>query len=267
MDQIAAEETRLRAAFPAKNPDVQAYAAELQNELLATGQIQIPRRTARVHSNMFSRMLYILGLRSGLTVQQMRERFPVKVIGENFDGQKLSQQQGSEQPLSSEPQRPQRLRRFTTFQEITSSMLQSLGGPGCSVHRCYAPTMQFTQDFGEYFTYRNQRVQPDPSRNPVFNSDAYTVRFPQPEYGKMKQAAAKKIIKPLLPFQKLFNDHTPSDVWRLLVERGGVASAIDKLSHLGSGQRPRSLQVKGHHRRAGRCVSPACTTGGQTPTR
>ncbi len=70
----------------------------------------------------------------------------------------------------------------------------------------------------------------DPRRNPVFNADAYTVRFPQPEYGKMKQAAANKIIKPLLPFQKLFNDYTPGEVWQRLVERGDVASAIDKLS-------------------------------------
>lgn len=71
----------------------------------------------------------------------------------------------------------------------------------------------------------------DPRRNPIFNADAYTVRFPQPEYGKIKQASANKIIKPLLHFQKLFNDYTPNDVWQRLVDRGDVAGAIDKLSH------------------------------------
>ena len=84
IEQVLSEEERFRAAFPSKNPEVEAYAAEVAQNLTATGRYK-NERMARVHGNIAARMLYILGLRSGNSLQAMVEKYPIQITAGETD--------------------------------------------------------------------------------------------------------------------------------------------------------------------------------------
>ncbi len=122
---------------------------------------------------------------------------------------------------------------------LAAAKLGGLAAPSIGVTR---PDALYT-NFGD-ITLIGSRDIADPRRNPVFNADAYTVRFPSPEYGKMKTASALKILKPMLAFQSTFRDYTPDEAFDLLVNRGQVERAIDKLQR-SEAAKVAFLQTKG----------------------
>jgi hypothetical protein len=81
LQEISAEDAKFQAAFPSKNPEVKAFTDELTQQLLNTGRYGRDA-VAKVHASIFARMMYILGARSGLSLPQMRERFPVTITGQ-----------------------------------------------------------------------------------------------------------------------------------------------------------------------------------------
>jgi hypothetical protein len=51
----------------------------------------------------------------------------------------------------------------------------------------------------------------DPAKNPVFSSDAYTSRFPRPEYGKVKSKDAMVLVNEIRDYAKQFDDNSIVD--------------------------------------------------------
>ena len=70
----------------------------------------------------------------------------------------------------------------------------------------------------------------DPAKEPVFDSDAYSPRFPDAEYSKAKSKEAQALVDKLRPFATRFDDssliHT---VWDNAVNRPNPADSITKL--------------------------------------
>jgi len=67
----------------------------------------------------------------------------------------------------------------------------------------------------------------DPRQEPVFSADAYTVRFPKPEFRKAKIKDADAILKPLKPISEEFDDRRVMDSFDAMVNRGDGSRAID----------------------------------------
>jgi hypothetical protein len=70
--------------------------------------------------------------------------------------------------------------------------------------------------FGDITLIADPRIV-DPTREPVYNADAYAPRFPRAEYGKMKVKDADKLVKLIRPFVDRFSD---------LRSRGGAISQM-----------------------------------------
>ena len=62
-----------------------------------------------------------------------------------------------------------------------------------------------TEDFGD-ITLIGTKDLADPSVNPVFSADAYTVRFPRPEWSKPTKAAADELYNMISAIASEFND-------------------------------------------------------------
>jgi len=67
----------------------------------------------------------------------------------------------------------------------------------------------------------------NPRQEPVFSADAYTVRFPKPEFRKAKIKDADAILKPLKPISEEFDDRRVMDSFDAMVNRGDGSRAID----------------------------------------
>lgn len=59
--------------------------------------------------------------------------------------------------------------------------------------------------FGEISLIGGRSVA-DPQKDPVFSSDAYTKRFPQPEYGRASEKKAKALVDRIRPYAQKFDD-------------------------------------------------------------
>lgn len=83
--------------------------------------------------------------------------------------------------------------------------------------------------FGEITLVGNRDIA-DPEKNPVFDADAYTARFPKPEYKKAKEKPTQKLINELRPFATKFKE--PGDlevVWDKLVNYPDAGGAISQM--------------------------------------
>ena len=72
----------------------------------------------------------------------------------------------------------------------------------------------------------------DPEANPVFDADAYTSRFPRPEYKKVKQAVAQRVVNKLRPYEQKFGDGrgmSLQEVWDNAVNRPQPDETVNKL--------------------------------------
>lgn len=68
----------------------------------------------------------------------------------------------------------------------------------------------------------------DPRQEPVFSADAYTVRFPRPEFKKAKSKDADAILKPLKPIADEFGDvRVTENSFDSMVNQGDGSRAID----------------------------------------
>ena len=73
----------------------------------------------------------------------------------------------------------------------------------------------------------------DPTNNPVFSGDAYTQRFPKPEYPKVKTKKAQQVIDLFKPAQSQFShsygDNVTDIIWDNAVNRPNPEEAVNKL--------------------------------------
>lgn len=81
--------------------------------------------------------------------------------------------------------------------------------------------------FGE-ITLIGNRGLADPKQEPVFSADAYTVRFPRPEYGKAKSKPADKLTDDLRPFADEFGDkNIVSETFHYMVNTADASRAVE----------------------------------------
>lgn len=89
------------------------------------------------------------------------------------------------------------------------------------------------QGFGEITLVAGQELG-DPSLNPVYDADAYTSRFPKPEYKKVKAATAQKVVNFFKPFDARFasyyGDRISDVVWDNAVNSPNPDETIRKLT-------------------------------------
>lgn len=73
----------------------------------------------------------------------------------------------------------------------------------------------------------------DPKTNPVFSGDAYTQRFPKPEYPRVKTKKAQQVIDLFKPAQSQFShsygDNVTDVIWDNAVNRPNPEEAVNKL--------------------------------------
>lgn len=82
--------------------------------------------------------------------------------------------------------------------------------------------------FGE-ITLIGTKDMGDPRREPVFSADAYTVRFPKPEFRKAKSKEADALMAPLRPIAAEFGDvRVTSNSHDYMVNDGDGSRAIDE---------------------------------------
>ena len=73
--------------------------------------------------------------------------------------------------------------------------------------------------FGE-ITMIGHKELGDPTRNPIFDADAYTTRFPRPDYKPVPVSKAQKLVDKLKPFSKKFeNNMGLGSIWDEMVNR------------------------------------------------
>lgn len=81
--------------------------------------------------------------------------------------------------------------------------------------------------FGE-ITLIGRRELVDPELEPVFDADAYTQRFPTPEYGKVKSKVADEFTNKIEPWAKKFDDRsTVYQVFDYMVNTPDAGRVID----------------------------------------
>ena len=87
--------------------------------------------------------------------------------------------------------------------------------------------------FGEITLVGGQELG-DPSLNPVYDADAYTARFPKPEYKKVKMSVAQKLVNFFRPFDaryaSYYGDKVADVVWDNAVNTPNPDDTINKLT-------------------------------------
>lgn len=82
--------------------------------------------------------------------------------------------------------------------------------------------------FGE-ITLIGTKDLADPRAEPVFSSDAYSARFPAPEYSKAKSKAVQPLVNAIREIAKEFGDRSLVDeTWDGLVNSANVSNVLDK---------------------------------------
>lgn len=88
------------------------------------------------------------------------------------------------------------------------------------------------QGFGN-ITLVGTRGLADPKSNPVFGGDAYTQRFPKPEYPRVKQKVAQGVIDRFKDVQKKYSasygDNVTDIIWDNAVNKPNPEEAINKM--------------------------------------
>lgn len=82
--------------------------------------------------------------------------------------------------------------------------------------------------FGE-ITLIGTKELADPRAEPVFSSDAYSARFPAPEYSKAKTKAVQPLVDSIRAIAKEFGDRSLVDeTWDGLINSANVSNVLDK---------------------------------------
>jgi len=80
--------------------------------------------------------------------------------------------------------------------------------------------------FGE-ITMIGQKSLGDPSQNPVYDADAWSIRFPRPDYKAVSTSKAQPLMDALRPYGIKFDDTGPAqETWDAMVNRPNPESAI-----------------------------------------
>jgi hypothetical protein len=92
------------------------------------------------------------------------------------------------------------------------------------------PESQTMRNYGE-ITLIGTKEHGDPENQPTFDADAYTATFPSPEYPKVRQAKAQKVVNELKPYAERFGERSLVDeVWDNAVNRPRPAETIRQMT-------------------------------------
>lgn len=64
----------------------------------------------------------------------------------------------------------------------------------------------------------------DPTQVPIFDADAFTARFPQPEYSKAKAAVAQRIVDKVRPWAEKHDRHVIDATWEYLTQHPSMGN-------------------------------------------
>jgi len=120
------------------------------------------------------------------------------VLGLEDDGQSLSQ------TASVEDRAPAML-ALHNLNEVKLRFADRLGGLAAPSIAVITEERGELKEFGE-ITLIGTREMADPQQVPVFDADAYTLRFPDPQYGKAKQAGLDRLCRQVREISKEFHD-------------------------------------------------------------
>lgn len=77
--------------------------------------------------------------------------------------------------------------------------------------------------FGEITLIGNPELG-DPTQVPIFDADAFTARFPQPEYSKAKAAVAQRLVDKIRPWAEKHDMHAIDGTWEYLTQHPSMES-------------------------------------------
>jgi hypothetical protein len=92
------------------------------------------------------------------------------------------------------------------------------------------PTGNAIRGFGDV-TLIGGRSLADPETNPVFNLDAYTARFPRPDYKAAPVKKADALMKRIKPFSVTFDDGIASEIWDGAVNYPDPVKSADRAKY------------------------------------
>lgn len=108
---------------------------------------------------------------------------------------------------------------------VFADRLGGLAAPSIAI----TPKGQGMSGFGQ-ITLIGTRDLVDPSKEPVFDADAYSPRFPDAEYSKAKSKETQKVVDAIRPFAKSFDDRSLTDsIWDNAVNRPRPADTVEKM--------------------------------------
>lgn len=64
----------------------------------------------------------------------------------------------------------------------------------------------------------------DPTQVPIFDADAFTARFPQPEYSKAKVAVAQRLVDKIRPWAEKHDRHAIDGTWEYLTQHPSMGN-------------------------------------------
>jgi hypothetical protein len=64
----------------------------------------------------------------------------------------------------------------------------------------------------------------DPTQVPIFDADAFTARFPQPEYSKAKAAVAQRLVDKIRPWAEKHDRHAIDGTWEYLTQHPSMGN-------------------------------------------
>ncbi len=200
--------------------NVSDFVTRFVKELVGAGaEKKVAEMGAKVHDAFFE----TLGIRLGKSRKELEQEYSLRV--------QRGEGQGNTEGALLQSQIVDPLITVHNISEVNLNKSLDLGGfavPSLGITKQRTP---YT-DFGE-ISLIGTRDMVDPSRGtPVFSQDAYTARFPQPDWSKsLNTEKAKPLVKEIMEAKKEVNENGPSGYYYLQYEGDRDKAIKDLLTH------------------------------------
>lgn len=200
--------------------NVSDFVTRFVKELVGAGaEKKVAEMGAKVHDAFFE----TLGIRLGKSRKELEQEYSLRV--------QRGEGQGNTEGALLQSQIVDPLITVHNISEVNLNKSLDLGGfavPSLGITKQRTPYA----DFGE-ISLIGTRDMVDPSRGtPVFSQDAYTARFPQPDWSKsLNTEKAKPLVKEIMEAKKEVNENGPSGYYYLQYEGDRDKAIKDLLTH------------------------------------
>lgn len=200
--------------------NVSDFVTRFVKELVGAGA---EKKVAEMGAKVLDAFYQTLGIRLGKSRKELEQEYSLRV--------QRGEGQGNTEGALLQSQRVDPLITVHNISEENLNKSLDLGGfpaPSLGITKQRTP---YT-DFGE-ISLIGTRDMVDPSRGtPVFSQDAYTARFPQPDWSKsLNTEKAKPLVKEIMEAKKEVNENGPSGYYYLQYEGDRDKAIKDLLTH------------------------------------